>query len=102
MQQNTPQSVIAGGEGGVISSQKTGEAFEHIIKMLNESANKVTEIAAASEQQAAQSSKVLVSIESISAATEESAQSSEETAATAQSLALLAEKLDRAVSTFKI
>jgi methyl-accepting chemotaxis protein len=101
MQQNTQISVIAVGEG-VISTQKTGEAFEHIITMVNQSANKVTEIAAASEEQAAQSSEVLTSIDSISASTEEAAASSEETAATAQSLAQLAEELNHAVAVFKI
>jgi methyl-accepting chemotaxis protein len=101
MQDNTQQSVKSVGEG-VVSSQKTGEAFEHIITMVNDSANRVTEIAAASEEQAAQSSEVMVSIVSISAATEEAAASSEETAATAQSLAGLAEDLNRSVSIFKI
>jgi methyl-accepting chemotaxis protein len=101
MQENTQKSVIAVGEG-VTSSQKTGEAFEHIITMINESTHKVTEIAAASEEQAAQSSEVLTSIESISASTEEAAASSEETASTAQSLAHLAEELNKSVSIFKI
>lgn len=101
MQDNTAQSVKAV-EDGVVASQKTGEAFEHIMAMVNETAHKVTEIAAASEQQAAQSSEVLGSIESISAATEEAAASSEETASTAQSLAQLAEELNSSVSIFKI
>jgi methyl-accepting chemotaxis protein len=101
MQANTLQSVKAVGEG-VVSSQKTGDAFETIIKMVSESNHKVLEIAAASEQQAAQSSEVLYSIETISAATEESSASSEETAAAAQSLAQLAEELNSTVSVFKI
>lgn len=49
---------------------------------MNDTAHKVTEIAAASEEQAAQSSEVMFSIESISAATEEMAASSSETATT--------------------
>jgi methyl-accepting chemotaxis protein len=101
MQVNTEQSVKAV-EGGVLSSQKTGEAFASIISMVNESANKVMEIAAACEEQAAQSSEVLFSIESISAATQESAASSEETASTAQSLAHLAESLNNSIAIFKI
>jgi methyl-accepting chemotaxis protein len=101
MQDNTQLSVKSVGEG-VVSSQKTGEAFEYIITMVNDSATKVTEIAAASEEQAAQSSEVMASIESISAATEEAAASSEETALTAQSLAKLAEELNSSVSIFKI
>ncbi|NHN34490.1 methyl-accepting chemotaxis protein [Paenibacillus agricola] len=101
MQTNTQQSVKAVGEG-VIASQKTGESFENIVKMVNESAQKVTEIAAASEEQAAQSTEMLTSIESISAASEEAAASTEETATTAQSLANLAEELNNAVSIFKV
>ncbi|MHA0856926.1 methyl-accepting chemotaxis protein [Paenibacillus sp. CMAA1364] len=101
MQLNTQQSVKAV-EEGVVSSQKTGEAFEHILSMVNETAYKVSEIAAASEEQAAQSSEVMLSIESISAATEEVAASSEETASTAQSLAQLAEELNGLVAIFKL
>ncbi|GGG08444.1 methyl-accepting chemotaxis protein [Paenibacillus abyssi] len=101
MQQNTETTVKAVGEG-VASTKMTGESFDRIISMINDSTSKVAEIAAASEQQAAQSSEVLVSIESISATTEESAASSEQTAATAQSLAGLAEELNTAVSSFRI
>ena len=101
IQTNTEQSVKVVGEG-VITSQKTGKAFENIINMVNQSAHKVSEIAVASEQQFAQSSEVLISIESISAITEESAAGSEETAATAQSLASLADNLYKAVAIFKI
>ncbi|OAB47294.1 chemotaxis protein [Paenibacillus antarcticus] len=101
MQENTKQGVQSV-EEGVASSQKTGEAFEHILSMMSETAYKVTEIAAASEEQAAQSSEVMFSIESISAATEEVAASSGETAVTAQSLAQLAEELNGLVSIFKL
>ncbi|WP_276352355.1 methyl-accepting chemotaxis protein [Cohnella caldifontis] len=101
MQANTKTSVKAVTEG-VASSRRTGEAFKNIVDMVNESAGKANEIAAASEQQAAQSGEFLSSIESISAASEEAAASSEETASTAQSLALLAEDLNRSVSQFKI
>jgi methyl-accepting chemotaxis protein len=101
MQENTRQSVKAVGDS-VLSSQKTGESFENILTMVNQSADKVSEIAAASEEQAAQSSEVLSSIENISAATQEAAAASEETAATAQSLAQSAEELNVAVQVFKI
>jgi methyl-accepting chemotaxis protein len=101
MQENTRKSVNAVGEG-VVSSSKTGEAFENIVQVVNDSAQKVTEIAAASEEQAAQSSEVLASIESISAATEEAAASSQETAATAQSLVKLAKELKQSVSIFRV
>jgi len=101
MQRNTQQSVTAVVEG-VALSQKNGAAFDHILSMVNDTAHKVTEIAAASEEQAAQSSEVMYSIESISAATEEMAASSSETANTAMALAQLAEELNGLVSIFKI
>jgi methyl-accepting chemotaxis protein len=101
MQKNTHQSVNAVVEG-VAFSQKNGDAFDHILSMVNDTAHKVTEIAAASEEQAAQSSEVMYSIESISAATEEMAASSSETALTANALAQLAEELNALVSIFKI
>jgi methyl-accepting chemotaxis protein len=101
MQMNTQQSVNAVLEG-VAFSRKNGEAFDHILTMVNDTAHKVTEIAAASEEQAAQSSEVMYSIESISAATEEMAASSGETAMTANALAQLAEELNTLVSIFKV
>lgn len=101
MQSNTADSVRAV-EAGVVTTEKTGEAFENIMQMVNESNSMVMDIAAASEQQAAQAEEVLTSIESISASTEETAASSEETASTAQSLASLAEELNNMVAIFKI
>lgn len=101
MQQNTRNSVKAVGNG-VSLSRETGEAFQRIIQKVNESVDKVTEIAAASEEQAAQSSEVLLAVQSISAVSEEAAASSEETASTAQSLAVLAEELNQIVSKFKV
>lgn len=101
MQTNTQQTVNAV-QDGVVSSQKMGESFEEILSVVNESAQKVVEIAAASEQQAAQSTEVMASIESISAVTEEASASSEETASAAQSLAELSDKLNEAVSNFKV
>jgi methyl-accepting chemotaxis protein len=101
MQDNTQKCVIAVNDG-VHQSQNTGKAFERIVDMINETEQKVTEIAAASEEQAAQSGDMLHSIESISSVSQEAAAASEETAATSQSLAQLAENLNEAVSSFKI
>lgn len=101
MQENTRASVKSVQESAELS-ERTGESFGHIVNYVNEAGQKVMEIAAASEQQAAQTATVLSSIENISATTEEAAASSEETAATAQSLAQVAEELQRSVSTFKL
>lgn len=101
MQENTRLSVQAFGESASLS-RRTGESFRSIADMVNRAGEKVSEIAAASEEQAAQSSSVLTAVENISSAAQEAAASSEETAATAQSLAQLAEDLQHSVRAFKL
>lgn len=100
MQENTRQSVQAVA-ASVEQSSMTGQAFDQIIDMVNNSSQKVNEIAAACEEEAAQAAEVMSSVESISASSEESAAASEETAATCQSLANLAEELANAAAAFK-
>ncbi|MHA7965893.1 methyl-accepting chemotaxis protein [Paenibacillus sp. CAU 1782] len=100
MQENTKRSVTAVQETAQLSEQ-SGEAFQKISNMVNDSGQRVSEIAAASEQQAAQAANVLTAVENISAVTEEAAAVSEESASTAQSLAQLAEDLQQTVSVFK-
>ncbi|WP_028563909.1 methyl-accepting chemotaxis protein [Paenibacillus pinihumi] len=101
MQENTRESVIAVKESGVYS-QKTNESFGQISSNIVEAGHKVSEIAAASEEQAAQASNVMEAVESISAATEQAAAASQEAAAIAQSMAQLAEELEQSVSVFKV
>lgn len=101
MQENTRQSVTAV-TNSAAQSDRTGEAFANIINMVNQSAEKVAEIAAACEEEAAQASEVMQSVESIAAASEEAAAASEETAASCQSLAQLAEELNASVAVFKV
>lgn len=101
MQNNTQQSVKSVLDS-VLQTQQTGEAFDEIIQMINESSQKVLEIAAASEEQAAQSSEVMKAIGDIAAASEEAAAAAEQTAASSQSLAKLAEELNNSVLIFKL
>ncbi|SDG59931.1 methyl-accepting chemotaxis protein [Fontibacillus panacisegetis] len=101
MQENTRSSVQAVHDSSDLSEQ-SGESFERIVSMVNEMGQKIIEISAASEEQAAQTTNVLVAVENISATTEEAAASSEETAATAQSLAHLAVELQKTVTVFKL
>jgi methyl-accepting chemotaxis protein len=101
MQHNTKESVKSVADG-TQKSQQTGKAFDSILGMVNESAQKVADIAAAGQQQSAQTTEVMLSVQSIAAASEEAAAASEETAATSQSLAHLAEELNKSVSVFKI
>ncbi|MDF2721832.1 MAG: methyl-accepting chemotaxis protein [Paenibacillus sp.] len=101
MQQNTKISVQAVLDG-VAQTSRTGEAFRQIVAMVDASANKVNEIAAACEQQSAQASEVMSSVQSIAAASEEAAAASEQTAGTCQSLAGLADELSTSVASFKL
>ncbi|MNW44341.1 Methyl-accepting chemotaxis protein McpS [compost metagenome] len=101
MQENTRTSVEAVHSSSDLS-EKSGESFERIVSMVNEMGQKIIEISAASEEQAAQTTNVLTAVENISATTEEAAASSEETAATAQSLAHLAMEMQKTVSVFKL
>ncbi|MFC5530054.1 methyl-accepting chemotaxis protein [Cohnella yongneupensis] len=101
MQLSTSESVKA-----VASSAKqtelTEQAFHHITEYVDQSSRKVMEIAAASEEQAAQATEVLQSVESIAAASQQTASASEETASSSQSLAALADELNRMVVKFKV
>jgi methyl-accepting chemotaxis protein len=101
IQTNTKNSVTAVGDS-VAQSAQTGSAFQHIIQMVDDSSEKVSEIAAACEEQAAQANTVMRSVETIAAASEEAAAASEQTAATCQSLAQLADELNHSVAKFKI
>lgn len=101
MQENTRQSSTAVHQS-VAMSNKTSESFQHIVTFVNNAGMKVSEIAAASEEQAAQTGTVLTAVESISATTQEAAAASEESAATAQSLAVLAQELQQAISVFRV
>ncbi|TFE25424.1 methyl-accepting chemotaxis protein [Cohnella luojiensis] len=101
MQENTYQSAQAVSEA-VSVSLETGKAFESILNKVKETADQVTEIAAASEEQAAQSGEVLRSVETIAEASEQAAAAAEETAHSTQSLAQLAEDLNGSVMKFKI
>ncbi|WP_411344777.1 methyl-accepting chemotaxis protein [Paenibacillus sp. WLX1005] len=101
MQQNTRDSVTSFAQNNKLADE-TGEAFQKIIQMVNDSAMKVSEIAAACEEESAQANEVMISVESIAAASQESAAAAEETAASSQSLAHLAEELNDSVSRFKV
>lgn len=121
IQENTSRSVLAV-SNGMDSTKRTGHAFTQISEMVAHSNKKTLEIAAASAQQSAQSTEVMMAIdniasasaqqsaqstevmqavESIAATSEEAAAASEQTAATSHSLANLAEELNESVSIFK-
>lgn len=101
MQVNMQNSVKAVSEG-VGHSRQTQESFELILQKVNDTSEQITMIAAACEEQAAQTAQVSQSVESIASISEETAAATEETAATSQSLAKLAEELHHSVSVFKV
>lgn len=101
MQNNTKLSVAAV-ENAVVSSQQSGQAFDHIMSIVKDTSYKITEIAAATEEQTAQSSDVLSSVEGIAATSEQSAAAAQETASSTQSLAHMAEKLQTYVGAFRV
>lgn len=101
IQENTKRSVdsVAIGNERV---EKAGSTFKDIVKLVKDSSAKITEIAAASEQQAAQAQEVLLSVQNIASVTEETAAGIEETASTATDLAGMAEALSQLASRFRV
>lgn len=79
-----------------------GRSFEEINLVVRDTTIKVAEIAAASEQQAAQSAEVLRAIENIAAVTEQTSSGTEETASTATELSRMAESLNELTRRFKV
>ncbi|MFJ8265932.1 methyl-accepting chemotaxis protein [Peribacillus asahii] len=121
--QDSTKSSVKAVKAEVDNSHKTREAFNTIANMVGQASAKVIEIQSATNEQSAQSTEVMKSIESIASAStqqsvqsaeamkavesiagssEEAAAASEQTAATSQSLANLAEELNNSVSIFKI
>lgn len=101
MQGNMKDSVVATNDV-VVNTDKTGEAFQGIMAMVKQTSTRIMEIAAATEEQTAQTANILESVEAIAAASEEAAAASQETASSSQSLAGLAEQLNQSVSAFKV
>jgi methyl-accepting chemotaxis protein len=94
MQGNTNVAVAAAVQGNTFT-QHAGEAFGEIKSMLVSSASRVTEIAAACEEQASQSASVQQAMLNIASVTEETAASAEETSATINEMRTLIEAISR-------
>lgn len=101
MQSNMKQTLSAV-ERNAQHSLHTSEAFTDIVSRVSDSAMKINGIAAASEEQSAQSVEVMHSVTEIASATEEVASACEQTASSSQDLAQLADRLHSAVNTFRI
>ncbi len=101
MQKNTVLSVQAVSKVSALSERTEG-LIKGIVYRVNETTQQITSIAAACEEQAAQTSEVLFSIEAVAAGSEESAAAAQETASSSQMLAGLADELNSSVSAFKL
>lgn len=101
IQDNTRYSVETV-ESGNNKAAKAGETFEDILQLVHQSTTKVSEIAAASEQQTAQAEEVMQAVSNIAAVTQETSAGIEETATTASDLAEMAETLNELAARFKI
>ncbi|MDO3411403.1 methyl-accepting chemotaxis protein [Saccharibacillus sp. CPCC 101409] len=101
MQLNIEHSVSAVGNN-LKHAGESGRAFNDIIERVGNTSLKVNGIAAASEQQAAQTAEVMHTLSGIASASEESAAASEQTASSSQSLAQLADQLHLSVATFRV
>lgn len=101
MQENTLKSAAAV-EMGVKSSIEAGSAFDKIKEIVNETAQLITEIAAASEEQAAQADDVLQSVQSIAAASEQVSACAEQTASSSRGLVESTDQLNESLEAFRI
>ncbi len=101
IQKNTEDAVDAV-KAGNQQTQKAGETFTSMIDLVRDSSVRVSEIAAASEEQAAQSGEVMNAVSSIAAVTEETSAGAQETASTANELARMAETLSNLTAKFKL
>ncbi len=101
IQENTKDSFVAVAEA-VGSTQRIEISFENIIHRINETAQQITEIAAACEEESSQTKEMVHSITSIAANGRLSADSSNSLAQSAQSLAKVAEQLHHTANEFKI
>ncbi|WP_172197949.1 methyl-accepting chemotaxis protein [Saccharibacillus qingshengii] len=101
MQLNIDRSVTAVNTN-LQHAGESGRAFSDIIEHVSSTSLKVNGIAAASEEQAAQTSEVMHSLSGIAGASEESAAASEQTASSSHALAQLADQLHLSVSTFRV
>ncbi|WP_308637118.1 methyl-accepting chemotaxis protein [Paenibacillus silvisoli] len=100
MQNNMKQSVKAVSETAGLF-ENTGHSFNSINTMIQNTAQQVSNIASASEQQNDKSKQLLHSIEQIAFLSHESAAASEKSSDSTHSLVGLAEELNQSVSSFK-
>lgn len=93
IRENTDHTVDAVNHGDMLVV-RAEETFTKIIELIRESAIKVGEIAASSEEQSAQVAEILHSAQNIASVTEQTSAGAEETTSAATELAKMAEQLN--------
>lgn len=96
MQDNTSRTVETVHHGNELLV-KAQSSFEEISQFIKDSATRVVEVAASSEQQNAQAVEIVEATQNIAAITEETSASAEQTSASVQELAGMAENLNQLV-----
>jgi methyl-accepting chemotaxis protein len=89
-------------ENGMKLAQNAGDALEKVLSSSNEVTRMITDIAAASEQQAATTEEISKNVVGISHATAESTQQVESVAGTSDELAQLTNELHSLMAKFKV
>ncbi len=108
IQTDTKEAVVSMDEGtkkvgeGISLADQAGASLQEIIGISELVTDKVTQIAAASEQQSSASEQISKNVESISTVTQESAAGTQQIARTAEDLNRLTEKLQDILSKFNL
>jgi methyl-accepting chemotaxis protein len=108
IQTDTREAVVAMEEGtkevdeGIRLADDAGIALKEIVNIFHQVTEKVAQIAAASEQQAASSEEISKNVESISSVTRETATGIQQIAHTAEDLNRLTEGLQTLIARFKL
>jgi len=89
-------------EEGISLADQAGASLAEIVTISQEVTDKVSQIAAASEQQSSASEQISKNVEGISAVTQQSASGTQQIARTAEDLNRLTENLQQILAKFKL
>jgi methyl-accepting chemotaxis protein len=108
IQADTKEAVVSMEEGtkkvgaGIELADKAGESLQEIVQISQLVTDKVTQIAAASEEQSSASEQISKNVEAISAVTQQSASGTQQIARTAEDLNRLTENLQELLNKFNL
>ena len=108
IQTDTKEAVISMDEGtkkvsdGIVLADRAGASLEEIVQISQSVTDKISQIAAASEQQSSASEQISKNVEAISAVTSQSASGTQQIARTAEDLNRLTENLQALLEKFNL